>query len=90
MESDVREYSLLAGRFCQASGLRFSFEPRKPGEQRIERATATVRTESGKWDTITPERSYLVTTIEYIVIGNDGYPVGDENDTVCNEERKYP
>lgn len=90
LENGVSEYPLLSGRFCQVSGLKFSFDPRKPVGSRIVKETAMARTDSGEMEVITEEHEYTCVLKTYMFIGKDGFPIGDEADIIRTSELTCP
>ena len=67
LEHGVSGYPELTGAYIQVAGLEFSFNPdANPGERVVE-----VKLSNGK--VLEEEQIYTVSTIEYLVLGGDGY-----------------
>ncbi|MBI4959730.1 MAG: bifunctional metallophosphatase/5'-nucleotidase [Desulfovibrio sp.] len=60
-----------SGRFLQLSGLKISFDPRKPVGQRI--VTAEILDPDGGYSPVGPEKSYPLASSGYLLKGGDGY-----------------
>ncbi|MFZ5428433.1 MAG: bifunctional metallophosphatase/5'-nucleotidase [Thermodesulfobacteriota bacterium] len=61
------------GRFLQVSGIRYSFDPRKPEGRRI--VTADILGPDGGYAPLDPEKTYPLATTGYLLRGGDGYAV---------------
>ena len=59
------------GRFLQVAGLRFSWNPQQPEGKRI--IKAEVRSESGTFLPLDPQKTYKVAANDYLRKGGDGY-----------------
>lgn len=77
---EVLEYSVSlatqseasgSGRFLQLSGLKLSFDPRKPAGQRI--ITADILDQDGGYSPVAPEKTYPLASSGYLLKGGDGY-----------------
>ena len=66
LDNGVSQVQDTAGRFPQVSGLRFTWDPRKPAGSRI------VEVQVGD-QPLDPERIYRVATNDYMLTGGDGY-----------------
>ena len=60
-----------SGRFLQVSGLKFSFDPRKPVGQRI--VNADIQDQDGGFSPVAPEKTYPLASSGYLLKGGDGY-----------------
>ena len=61
------------GRFLQVSGLKYSFDPRRPAGSRI--VTAEILGPDGGFSPVQPEQTYTLATNGYLLKGGDGYAV---------------
>jgi len=77
---EVLEYSVSlatqsgasgSGRFLQLSGIKMSFDPRKPAGQRI--VTAEILDPDAGYSPVSLEKSYPLATSGYLLKGGDGY-----------------
>jgi len=68
LENGVSQYPRLEGRFPQVSGVKFTFNPRKPPGNRIGADKVLVGGEP-----LDLERNYRLLTKEYLHAGKDGY-----------------
>jgi 5'-nucleotidase len=68
LENGLSRLPVLAGRFPQVAGLRFTFDPAAPPGQRLR----DVRMADGPLD---PDRAYRVVTNNFMRAGSDGYSV---------------
>lgn len=59
------------GRFLQVSGLRYSFDARRPAGSRI--VTAEILGPDGGFAPVNPEQAYTLATSGYLLKGGDGY-----------------
>ncbi|WP_243313737.1 bifunctional metallophosphatase/5'-nucleotidase [Fundidesulfovibrio agrisoli] len=59
------------GRFLQVSGLRYSFDARRPQGQRI--VTADILDTDGGYAPVQPDKTYSLATSGYLLKGGDGY-----------------
>lgn len=78
LENSVSQYPLLAGRFCQVSGLSFAFDPRKKVGSRIERETVLYKNHSNVMTPFNVKNSYICAVKTYIFEGKDGYVRGED------------
>lgn len=72
LENSVSKYPQLDGRFCQVSGLRFTFDPLLPPGQRI--GASNVYCRDG--DEMTPlclDRRYKTAVKTFMLMGKDGF-----------------
>ena len=60
-----------SGRFLQVSGLRYSFDPRRPVGQRL--VTAEIMSPDGGYAPIAPDKTYPLASCGYLLKGGDGY-----------------
>ena len=70
LENGVSRYPDADGRFPQVSGLSFRFDPEQPAGSRV--FDVKVGGEA-----VDPAKTYVLATNDYIAIGGDEYPVGD-------------
>lgn len=73
LENSVSQYPRLEGRFAQVSGIRFSFDPTKPGGTRVVDGSVTL---DGK--PLGLASSYKLVTKDYLRQGKDGFDVFKE------------
>lgn len=88
IENSVSQYPLLAGRFMQVSGIKFSFDPTKAAGERVTTAMATDN--DGNLVNITPDKSFNVAINEYTYAGGDGYTPGSEDDLLSKDDVTGP
>lgn len=90
LEYAVNQYPLLAGRFLQVSGLKFTFDPRKPVGQRVDRTSAYATDDNGELVLITADKSFTVAVNQHMYErGLDGTPT-PESDLVRKDELTGP
>lgn len=90
LENSVSQYPLLDGRFCQVSGVWFSFDPRKDPGKRIMPDSVRCLLEDGSVRPLDPLETYRVAYKTYMFNGKDGFPVGDPNDILSKVEISLP
>jgi len=72
LENAVSKWPIHDGRFAHVSGLKFSFDPRKPTLSRINIEDVIVMSTGEKID---PEKKYTLSVPSYAGLGHDGYDV---------------
>ncbi len=68
LENGVSKWPAHEGRFPQVSGIRFSFDPRKPAGSRVDQRSVTV-----KGAPVELSKIYSMATKPYMLEGKDGY-----------------
>eukprot|EP01062_Namystynia_karyoxenos_P081640 TRINITY_DN900_c0_g1_i6.p1 TRINITY_DN900_c0_g1~~TRINITY_DN900_c0_g1_i6.p1 ORF type:complete len:871 (+),score=254.23 TRINITY_DN900_c0_g1_i6:79-2691(+) len=87
LNSATSRYPALEGRFPQVSGLKFKFDPRRPGGARVEDVQILVRGTEGQWADVRPQARYRLATSDYLARGNDGYDVFAKGDRIVDCEQ---
>jgi len=92
LEHGVSSYGEDEGRFLQVSGLRYAFNPAKPAGSRVTRVE--VAGKDGQWSPLDPGASYVVSTLDYIARGGDGFTLFDslqweEGDKLDNDVLRH-
>ncbi len=76
LENSVSQYPALEGRFCQVSGIKFSFDPRNQLGERIDPASVMCRSrENGEYSPLTLDKRYHVVVKTFMADGKDGFDV---------------
>lgn len=74
LENSVSMYPAREGRFLQVSGVRFSFDPEKPGGSRVVDGSVMVKRHSATaFEPLHLDSKYRVATKEYLSNGKDGF-----------------
>lgn len=68
IENSVSQYPELEGRFCQVSGMKFEFDPKKPSGSRVDAASVIIGSEKMK-----PEARYICAVKRFMSVGKDGF-----------------
>ncbi len=73
------EIGVTAGRFPQVAGVQFSFDPKRPGGERVK--TLVIHGKAGPivlmkdfQKTLAADKTYLLATCAFLAKGGDGYP----------------
>ena len=79
LENGVSQVEEGAGRFPQVSGVQFSFDPKRPGGERVK--TLVINGKTGPvvlmkdfQKTPAVDKTYLLATCAFLAKGGDGYP----------------
>lgn len=76
LENSVSQYPALEGRFCQVSGVKFSFDPRNQVGERIDPASVMCRSrETGEMSPLVLDKQYHVVVKTFMAAGKDGFDV---------------
>lgn len=76
LENAVSQYPLLDGRFLQASGISFKFDPRLSAGKRIHPSDVFCRQVDNSMKQIEEDAVYQVAVKTFLFDGMDGYPKG--------------
>ena len=79
IENGLSQIETTAGRFPQVSGLRFTFDPKKPAGYRLIAVTVGDRP-------IDPAAHYTLATFEFLLGGGDGYAMLKEGKVLVNSQ----
>ena len=79
LENGLSQRENTAGRFPQVSGLRFSFDPKRPAGSRLASVTVGGRP-------LDPAAHYTLATFEFLLGGGDGYSMLREGKVLVNPE----
>lgn len=91
LENAVSQYPLLAGRFLQVSGLKYSFDPRRDANDRIEKESAKATDGNGNLVNILGyEGEFEVIINAFVLNGGDGYPPTAKEDIKHEYDRNGP
>lgn len=90
LENSVSQYPLLDGRFCQVTGVWFSFDPQKVPGKRIDSGAVRCRLEDGSIQPLDLYAVYKVAFKTYMFNGKDGFPIGDPNDILSTAKITLP
>jgi len=75
----LSQIETAAGRFPQVSGLRFTFDPKKPAGYRLVAVTVGDRP-------LDPAAHYTLATFEFLLGGGDGYAMLKEGKVLVNAQ----
>lgn len=76
LENSVSQYPALEGRFCQVSGIHFSFDPRNQEGERIDPSSVMCRSrETGEMSRLVLDKQYHVVVKTFMAAGKDGFDV---------------
>ena len=81
LENGVSQWPKLEGRFPQVSGIKFVFDPSKPGGSRVDHHQVKVGEEY-----LNLEKEYKLVTKAYLATGKDGYDALAEGTVLVDEE----
>lgn len=87
LETSVSDYPHLVGKFCQVSGIKFSFDPRKPPGKRVIRGSVQCRNRDGAIQPLQETTVYKCAMKTFIFEGKDGYPQGDPSKVIQKAEK---
>lgn len=90
LENSVSQYPLLDGRFCQVSGVWFTFDPLKTPGKRVVSSSVRCLSEDGRVQPLNLLSVYRVAFKTYMFNGKDGFPEGDPNDIIRKAEVSLP
>jgi 2',3'-cyclic-nucleotide 2'-phosphodiesterase (5'-nucleotidase family) len=79
LENGLSQIETTAGRFPQVSGLRFTFDPKKPAGYRLVAVTVGDRP-------LDPAAHYTLATFEFLLGGGDGYAMLKEGKVLVNAQ----
>ena len=79
IENGLSQIETTAGRFPQVSGLRFTFDPKKPAGYRLVAVTVGDRP-------LDPAAHYTLATFEFLLGGGDGYVMLKEGKVLVNAQ----
>lgn len=79
LENGLSQVERTAGRFPQVSGLRFTFDPKRPAGSRLVSVTAGGRP-------LEPQARYTLATFDFILGGGDGYTMLKEGKVLVKAE----
>jgi 2',3'-cyclic-nucleotide 2'-phosphodiesterase (5'-nucleotidase family) len=77
LENGLSQHERTAGRFPQVSGLRYAFDPKRPGGSRLTSVTVGGRP-------LDPAARYSVATFEFLMGGGDGYTMLQQAKVLVN------
>lgn len=84
LENSVSKYPLLDGRFCQVSGISFSFDAKKPSGSRINISSVSCKDKHGKMRTLEHNAEYRCAMKTFIFYGKDGFTTGNPANILAN------
>lgn len=73
LENSVSQYPALEGRFSQVSGIKFSFDPRKPPGSRVDPAHVYCKNAEGRREPVNMSKEYKCVLKSFIAEGKDGF-----------------
>jgi 5'-nucleotidase len=73
LENGVSDIENNSGRFLQVAGLRFAWNPKAPCGERI--CMIQVQKNKGTYQTLEPDTSYRVSTIDFLFNGGESYSI---------------
>jgi len=79
LESGLSQHERTAGRFPQVSGIRYTFDPKRPAGSRL--VSVTVGGQP-----LEPKQRYTLATFEFILGGGDGYTMMKEGTVLVRAE----
>jgi 2',3'-cyclic-nucleotide 2'-phosphodiesterase (5'-nucleotidase family) len=79
LESGLSQHERTAGRFPQVSGIRYTFDPRRPAGSRL--VSVTVGGQP-----LEPKQRYTLATFDFILGGGDGYTMMKEGSVLVRAE----
>jgi 5'-nucleotidase len=79
LENGLSQVERTAGRFPQVSGIRFTFDPRRPAGSRLVSVTVSGRP-------LEPQARYTLATFDFFLEGRDGYTMLKEGKVLVKAE----